>query len=202
LTEAVWTITRLGRSTDTATAGPTSTTDAADVAGAVGDTDGPYGGPRRESKSGLGLAPTGLSPAVHRADASASPQPAETGLTGTFDLIITAVHPRSIDWFTRTDWNRLLTADGFVAVVTHGDHVAGRLTDPVATVVRTFSETRCGWLDHIVVLDHPWPDRIQAARSSIAGPRSVRLLHHDLLLFGPLPADTKPVDPPRETSDA
>jgi hypothetical protein len=192
LTEAVWTVTRLGRGTDTATASP-APDDAGDPCGAVGR-------PHSRSASGSRLGRVGCPTPTDRDHPDLS-DPDRVGARprGTFDLIITAVQPYATGWLAHTDWDSLLADTGTLAVVTHSDSDGGRLRDPIAAIVDTFRSQVRGWLDHIAVLDRPLPAaaRVDLTPGCESGrpvtptagqdPMPLRRVHHDLLLFGPVP---------------
>lgn len=202
LTEAAWTIIRLGRGVDTATAAP------------VPDyPDSPTNPPNRHGAE----SESGPRPIPHpRTDLHESTQVATRTHhepDGQFDLIITAVHPHDTDWLTHTDWTALLTTAGTIGTITHSDHRHGRLLDPLATVVNTFRTQGLRWLDHIAVLAQPLPEPAHAthtsspiraaARARAAAlntePLLIRAVHHDLLLIAPEASGTSVRD--RKTSD-
>ena len=187
LAEAVWTITRLGRSADTALTGPARHHE-------PGPTD-PSGRSAPQSGAGPGLSSlvvhTSAESGIESDDRSRRP-------AARFDLVITAVHPHAVDWFVRTDWDPVLTPNGLLAVITHSDSRDGRLVDPVTAIATTIRSRQRGWLDHIVVLTQPLTAVDVAARPHSRTPRRgdrvalepppVRAVHHDLLLFGPVPS--------------
>lgn len=147
LTEALWTVTRLGRSTDTAVADTaldalTGHRHATRLANEESETGpGHDHGPVRPPDD-LCLTKTASLPEHRHAD-------------GTFDLIVTAVHPRFTGWHSHVKWDRLLTPSGLIATVTHSDIVGGRFVDPTPNVVETIRSHRRRWLEHIVVLTRP-----------------------------------------------
>ncbi|SEP54519.1 hypothetical protein [Amycolatopsis saalfeldensis] len=213
LAEAVWTVARLGRGVDTATAAPGPDYPDGDIrsvwrAGA-------------ESGSRPRLSRLGLRPSAGPNPDSVSPRdPAGTRPDGGFDLIITALDPHATDWLACTDWGALLTPHGLAATVTHSDSHGGRLLDPYSVMVETLGSYGLRCLDHIAVLTAPAPDRVASSavgeqtgaatlargrspRAGVAGPPPVRRVHHDVVLFGRLPATT-PEDGAtdgKETSD-
>jgi hypothetical protein len=194
LTEAVWTLIRLGRGVDTATAAPApeypdTPVDSLGRSG-VESESGPRPNPRPQTD-------------CHESGHLAAR--AVQGPDDRFDLIITAVHPHNTDWLAHTDWAAILTATGTVATVTHSVRRHGRLLDPIATVADTFRNRGLRWMDHIAVLTQHLPTPAQttgnsppntasiAARpaASNAEPLPLRVAHHDLLLFKPVvPAAT------------
>ncbi len=200
LTEAVWTVTRLGRSVDTATVTP-----------APDDHRGPPDSPGRadhQSGSGPRLARLGLhSPAGDHPEPEHGPVRPEHGAGAGFDLIITAVHPADTDWLSHTDWTANLNSAGMLAVLTHSHRHHGRLVDPVPVMATTFRSQTRGVLDHIAVLSEhvpgtsnkavPTASRPVAARlpdqcppATAVDPMPVRAVHHDLLLIGRVPVAT------------
>lgn len=200
LVEAVWTVSRLGRSVDTATAGPPH-----DDCGGTPDSPG-----RGDHWSGSGpqLARLGLhAPAGDHSDSDYGLAGSERGAGSGFDLIITAVHPADIDWLSHADWAATLASAGMLAVLTHSSRRHGRLVDPVPAIAATFRSQWRGVLEHIAVLTahvsgtsnkarptspHPaaagLPDRSSPAIA--VDPMPVQAVHHDLLLIGPVPAAT------------
>ncbi|MGC7097668.1 hypothetical protein ACPZ19_23600 [Amycolatopsis lurida] len=163
LFEAVWTITRLGRSVDTSTA-----SEATDSPRQVGD----------ESESRHRLDRISQPPACgSRTESGHRPQ-------GRFDLVITAVEPRAADWLDHTDWDALVAQHGLVAVVTHGDFHRGRHIVPDTRIAITMSDHTFRCLEHIAVLSAPLPTPIASQQRQLAGDLPpVRRVHHDLLLF-------------------
>ncbi|PKV90283.1 hypothetical protein ATK30_1027 [Amycolatopsis echigonensis] len=199
LAEAVWTVSRLGRGADAATAAPApgypaEHPDSAPCAGS-------------ESGSRLRLGRFGLHPVAEPHPDSARPRRRDGDRPhGGFDLIITALDPHATDWLAHTDWDALLTPGGLIAVVTHSDVRDGRLRDPHATALSTLGSRGLRCLDHIAVLATPvstLPNRpVAAGRAGIAAstldfsPRAVdaaapplRSVHHDLVLLGRLSPD-------------
>jgi hypothetical protein len=190
LTEAVWTVTRLGRSTDATTAAAAPDAQFEHSAAPVPDAGKSASGPRLDP----------LPPRLRRdrdppdpGSRIADPRP----VAGSFDLVVTAVHPRSTDWLRHISWDSILTPTGVLAAVTHSDQLHGRLRDPLPTIVDTFRSCWRGWLDHIGVLHRPLtspgPQKSSAGSGGHIGGSSAessesRVAHHDLLLFGPLSA--------------
>ncbi|WP_409493931.1 hypothetical protein [Amycolatopsis sp. cmx-11-12] len=196
LAEAVWTVARLGRGTDTATAAPAPDYPAE-------HTDSPHrAGAESGSRPRLGR--LGLHPVADPHPDPARPRRRDGDRPrGGFDLIVTALDPHATDWLAHTDWDTLLTPVGLVAVVTHSDIRDGRLRDPHATVLGTLGSRGLRCLDHIAVLATPvsdLPDRSvtadqvdTAASAPNFSPRAVdaaapplRSVHHDLVLLGRL----------------
>lgn len=184
LTEAVWTLIRLGRGIDTATAAP-----APDYRDIPADPRG------RSVESESGPRPN-TRPQTDRHESEHLAAHAVQGPADRFGLIITAVHPHDTDWLAHTDWAAILTTTGTVAAITHSVHRHGRLLDPVATVADTFRDRGLRWLDHIAVLTQPVPDPTPTTDNSPPNPASIterpavpprplRVVHHDLLLFTP-----------------
>ncbi|KAA9159455.1 hypothetical protein FPZ12_020365 [Amycolatopsis acidicola] len=184
LSEAVWTVTRLGRSVDTAT--ETSSPDhACDHTDPPADIDAESGSGHRPSRLGLRAV------ADPDADSAHPPRPTDSNARDRFDLIITALHPHATDWFSHTDWAAMLTPHGLSAVVTYSDHYRERLLDPHSVLTKTLSNQGLRRLDHIAVLAAGLPDRLggsAAPRPYDLDPLHVRSVHHDLVLFGRLPA--------------
>lgn len=200
LTEALWTVIRLGRGAYTATAAPGP--DRPQAAAGAG---------RRlavESASGLRLQQSDRrTPADDSADddhESDSPSMrAEYRAGDRFDLIITAVHPHDTDWLAHTDWTTILTPTGIIAAITHSDASDSLLVDPIATIAGTFRSRGWRWLDHIAVLTEHLhaPTNTTTATTPVAVPTAVRAaapaveclpirsVHHDLLLFVPAPSE-------------
>ncbi len=214
LTEAVWTVTRLGRGVDTATAAPASEspsggTDAMRRHGAES-----VSGPRLRWLDPPPLNDPDRDPAPSGDRPGSSPR-------GGFDLIITAVDPRATDWLGHTDWTSELTRSGLVAVVTHSDSQGGRLFDPLPLVVSTLGSRGLRCIDRIVVLSGPMSSQdagaecgavdmnAESARSHTStgyalDPPPLRRAHHDLALFArqPAPAPNAEAADGMETSDA
>lgn len=207
LAEAVWTVTRLGRTADTATTTAT--------------LDDPRG---RAAALGVGEVESGSGPRLGRLrlahptdpDRATQHRLARVGSSpgGRFDLIITAVHPGGTDWLADTDWDTTLTPTGLLATITHSDSRDGLLIDPTATIRATICTSRRGQLDHIAVLSAPIPaageqgtetDPLPAGDDSTSpgrAPLAVRLVHHDLLLFGPIPSPDAARKPEPSTTTA
>lgn len=200
LTEALWTVIRLGRGADTVTASPGPECPETSA-----------GASRRlavESASGLRLQhPDRRTPAEDSADddheSGSSSMRAEYRAGDRFGLIITAVHPHDTDWLAHTDWTTILTPTGTIAAITHSDTSGSRLVDPMATIVGTFRSRGWRWLDHIAVLTEHLhaPTNTTTATTPVAVPTAVqaaepsaeylpiRSAHHDLLLFVPAPSE-------------
>ncbi|MFD9961933.1 hypothetical protein [Amycolatopsis sp. NPDC058986] len=213
LAEAVWTITRLGRSTDTATAAP-APDHLHDRTDSVGHTGAQSGSRPRPDRLRLHT-PTDPNPdSAHHPDRTAS-RPGRG-----FDLVITTVDPHATDWLARTDWDTILTPPGLAAVITHSETRAGRLLDPQPAITDTFRHRGLRCLDHIAVLDTAPPPRPTIAadaaprntlapahgrppRESAAAVWPVRRVHHDLVLFGRLAVPLSRSTPSNrgETSD-
>ncbi|AXB43673.1 hypothetical protein [Amycolatopsis albispora] len=171
LTEAVWTITRLGRSTDTATAEPAPADPPNHADATLAES---VSGRRLHQPAEHGSADPNTDPVRHHHGSGHRPE-------GAFALTITAVEPHATDWLARTDWTSLLTQRGLVAVVTHSDLADQRLLDPQPAIVNTLGEHGLRLADHIAVLDAPLP--APAAHPSRPDTGPVRRVHHDLLLF-------------------
>jgi hypothetical protein len=193
LAEATWTLTRLGRSLDAATATP-----ARDYSDEHAPTI-----PRRgveESGSGPRLPcpdpserphpDRGMRPSQHR-DSGGSDTSARR-----FDLIITAAHPHGTQWLDEIDWTSMLTPRGLLAVVTYSDIRARRLFDPISVIVATERDHGLAWWDQVTLLTDP------AAASPVSAANDTALAaaaagsempvnqsppvtraHYDLLLF-------------------
>ncbi|RSN44968.1 hypothetical protein DMC64_19020 [Amycolatopsis sp. WAC 04197] len=189
LAEAVWTVSRLGRSVDTAAAVPvrdqcSDRTDSRPVTRNESVT--------RPRPSRLGLRsvaePSPDSTRCARADGDRS--------RGTFDLIITAVDPGTTDWIGHTDWNTQITPEGIVALITHSERRAGRLVEPIAELAATLGNYQLRCLDHIAVQSahasdfsvahqdaHTREGRVTKPSASLDRPVHFRQVHHDLVLF-------------------
>ncbi|WP_409497219.1 hypothetical protein [Amycolatopsis sp. cmx-11-12] len=213
LAEAVWTVARLGRGADTATAAP-----APDYPS--GHTD-----PFRHGGAGSGSRPRPSRPgprpvADPDTDSAHLRHRAGDRPRGEFDLIITALDPHATDWLGHTDWNALLTTRGLTTIVTHSDLLGGRLLDPYPVLVDTLGQHGLRCLDHIAVLTAPTPDpaaspaaaartaiptasRSRSPRADGAGALPLSRVHHDLVLFRrlPLAAPEGDVADRTETSD-
>lgn len=205
LHEAGWTVVRLGRGIQTHTA----------VAHPDPISEHVVEGPT-ESESGLG--PTAERRSADRpvgpsADRRPGPDSAATGHgPDRYDLIVTAAGPRTLDWFRPADWAGLLTANGTLAVVTHGDRSEGRLADPTGALVRAAHHAGLRYLDRIALLRVPVRDGALAVTAPATGDRSqapsgrattsVRhtQVHEDLLVFTKQSAPSDAVDG-EETSD-
>lgn len=214
LTEAVWTATRLGRSVDTATAAP-----APDSLGDGTDSTRRQGaesvsGPRFRRLDPPPPTDPNRDPAPSAGRPGSSPR-------GRFNLIITAVDPRATDWLGHTDWASELIPSGLAAIITHSDVHAGRLRDPLPLVTSTLGKHGLRCIDRIVVLSAPMSsadagsargeaDMIaershdQTPTMNMFGPPPLRRAHHDVALFGRLPAAAPAADAAdgTETSDA
>lgn len=209
LGEAVWTVIRLGRSVDIATAAhgpdyPHTPTDASHR-DAV------------ESASGLRLRrpdPHTSAGDHHESDSRAMRAKQRPG--DRFDLIITAVYPHDTDWLAHTDWTMVLTSTGTIAAITHSDNSGSRLVDPTSAIADTFRSRGWRWLDHIAVLTEHLHAPMNATTATVpaavpmAAPTAapvaerlpVRSVHHDLLLFvAAPPGDHAHAATPGEASD-
>lgn len=203
LTEAVWTLIRLGRGVDTATAAPTPDFPTAPVNPTRRDRAESGPGPRPTRAASP--TPTDRHHEFNSHRVRAEPRPGDQ-----FDLIITAVHPHDTDWLAHTNWNAILTPTGMLAAITHSDSRRGRLLDPISAVVGTFRSGGWRWHDHIAVLTEPLPTPASTAATAKADASPVaaravepaatltvsrlpnRLTHHDLLLFVSAPSDPQP----------
>ncbi|MPZ79651.1 MAG: hypothetical protein GEV28_04330 [Actinophytocola sp.] len=186
LTEAVWTVIRLGRGADTATAAPTPDY-RCDPADSTGRDETESGSRPRPSRLGL------RTPTDRHRESESRPGRAAHRPDDRFDLIITAVHPHTADWLAHTDWDTALTPTGTLATITRSDIRGDRLLDPLSAIVGAVRSQRRGWLDHIAVLTDPLPAGpagSSLATTSVAEPPLPRAVHHDLLLFGPVPSAT------------
>ncbi|MFE3778054.1 hypothetical protein ACFXPA_07840, partial [Amycolatopsis sp. NPDC059090] len=199
LAEAVWTVARLGRGADTATAAP-----APDDPAEHTDSPRPAG---VESGTRPRLSRLGLDPIIDPHPDSAPPRHRDGDRPrGRFDLIITALHPHTTHWLAHTDWDHLLAPRGLLATVTYSDNRAGRLRDPHPALQNTSGNCGLRCLDHIAVLAAPVPTppedrRATAGQAGIevpgpdVSPRAaatvppLRLVHHDLVLLGRMSPD-------------
>lgn len=200
LTEAVWTVARLGRRVDTATAAP--------VLDDPGDRTDSRPHTRAESVTRPRPSRLGLrSVAEPDADSAHCPRNDGDRSHGTFDLIITAVNPGATDWIGHTDWDAQLTPEGLVAAITHSERRAGRLLEPTTALVDTLGSYQLRCLDHIAVQSAPASDSVATGRNtsgkahrdtkpptSIDSPVPIRQVHHDLVLFGRPPATETEAD--------
>lgn len=193
LAEAVWTVARLGRGADTATA--VAASDDLNVDPDPSDHGGAESGSRpRPSR-------LGLHPVIDPNTNSTHPRGRAGGrLRRGFDLIVTALDPHATDWLGHTDWNALLTPRGLTAVVTHSESNCGRLLDPHPILANTMGKHGLRCLDHIAVLTAPTPDPVDSLAAAgrtgptvaprgrsphATGPEALpfRSVHHDLVLF-------------------
>jgi hypothetical protein len=171
------------------------------------------------TESGSGVRPSTDIPTVDQlAGSSAHREPDpdlhETGVgSDRYDLVITAAEPCTLGWFCPADWADLLTQTGTLAVITHGDRSAGRLTDPADSLVRAGSHAGLHYFDRIALLR----TRIRDSALSVGGsavqarsqtaPRPLGTLvrhvqvHDELLVFSRQPALTMAADG-QERSDA
>lgn len=207
LHEASWTVARLGRGVQTQTA-VAHTDPAGEHSGdAPAESDS---GPRLPTAGPTTDQPTGP-PSHHHPE----PDPAGTaGGPDRYDLVITAAEPRTLDWLRPADWAGLLTPNGTLAVITHGDHSRGRFTDPTGPLVRTAHHDGLRYLDRIALLRIPIRGGALAVATPATHPSSqapVRPLatpvrhtqvHDDLMVFTRQPApnntaeDEEPSDRP------
>ncbi|HVV12136.1 hypothetical protein [Amycolatopsis sp.] len=209
LQEAAWTVVRLGRGIQTYTAGPIESPTADGIAERsmppvhAPESDGDLGRTDQDPVRGGRSGP-------RAAIASASGPAADP--SERFDLIITAVDPHAPGWVHAWDWDRLLAFHGTLAVVTHGDHRAGRLTDPTGALVRLIQQTGLTYRDHAALLWVPVrQDALDIGAGSATGclaapgraagaPSTPARVHSDLLVFTRFPAaPTTSAD--TETSD-
>jgi hypothetical protein len=213
LAEASWALTRLGRSIQTMTAaaapdysqvGTAPTAKTFPVASAEPSvTPRQSGSGPRQNQAESAPDPQSDDPPTDASTATpAGPECDRSGLERGFDLVVTAAHPHAADWLRESDWNRLLTPDGLVAVITYGDLAGGRLTDGVSTVAATLRSRGLRLWDHIALLSTPAPHRLAdghdrramtsphtPARTSRAprcgGDLPITRTHHDLVLLVP-----------------
>jgi hypothetical protein len=191
LSEAVWTLIRLGRGVDTAAAAPAPEYPE--------NPDTPVDSLRRSGVESESRPRPNPRPRTDRHESEHLAARAVQGPDDRFDLIITAVHPHDTDWLAHTDWAAILTTTGTLATVTHSVRRHGWLLDPIATVADTFRDCGLRWLDHIAVLTEHLPDPAHTTDNSPPNPASIaarpaappaeplplRAVHHDLLLFKP-----------------
>jgi hypothetical protein len=138
----------------------------------------------------------GSSPVVASADANR------------YDLVITAVEPRALDWFRPAGWADLLTSTGTLAVITRSHRERDRLTDPAGRLVRAAHQAGLRYLDRIALLRVAVRNSALAVEApaaqlgSQASAASVRHLaaHDDLLVFTHRPAPMPAIER-EETSD-
>lgn len=179
LAEAVWTVTRLGRGVDTATAAPEPRH--------LGDDTSPAPSGRTESESRPRLSRPDLG-SVTEPDTDSPRRRRRTvhRPRGRFDLIITAVDPLVTDWLGHTDWDAFLAPRGLAAVVTHSEIRGGRLVDPQSPIVDTLSKRGLRCLDAIAVLTAPVTPEATTVAEPVRGVLPSRRAHHDLVFFGRL----------------
>lgn len=208
LAEAVWPILRLGRSA-VATTTPPARDEPRTPAVLIGPVRRNESPPERQPR------PTQPgSPSTHRhLELNGHPTQFDHQHAERFDLVIAAVSPHNTDWFTKTDWNTVLTQTGTLATITHSDTRNQRLRDPLTPILSTLRSQGRSWLDHIAVLTQSFPEPTASLLSPAASRAnhaavddqelvSVRRVHHDLLLFNSMPP-TSPntADEAGETSD-
>ncbi|KPM52727.1 hypothetical protein ACG83_24945 [Frankia sp. R43] len=109
-------------------------------------------------------------------------------------LVVTAVEPTRLSWFTRIDWGGLLADGGTLAVVSRCDSFGGWLIDPTVELALAADRSSLALLDRIVLLEIPLSQLNRPATPIPAGVVAQRV-HSDLLLFTPVHA---PVPPPRD----
>jgi hypothetical protein len=206
LHEAAWTVVRLGRSVQTQTAPNSSPPPPADPplrSVGVFDTGG-------QTESGPG--PTRGSASCHprtkpRQTESARPEHPDRRISDAdptgFELIIAAVYPRATDWLRTATWAGQLRRHGLLTVITHSDHVEGRLVDPTPAILGAARYADLAYLDHIALLEIPTRrGRLAAAHPATATaaghgdaaadpkataparPPALIRVHSDLLVFG------------------
>ncbi|AHH98524.1 hypothetical protein [Kutzneria albida] len=200
LLEAGWTVVRLGRGIQSRTVGAHPDP--------CGETPGATS---TESESGPSL-PT-ASPSTGDATGPSPDRPAgpDTPAPGhspdRFDLIITAAEPRALDWFHPTDWAGLLAQTGTLAVITHGDHSGGRLTDPAGPLVHTAHHTGLRFTDRIALLRVPVHNGTLTVADAGAYDRSQTLpgpstkVHDDLFVFTRQPLSSGDVNGEEPSDD-
>ncbi len=205
LLEAAWTVVRLGRGIQTQTAGARPPQSADKLADGAAESES---GPRLDS-----VGPDADGHSTLPSDRPAGPDATATGHSpDRFDLIITAVEPRTLDRLHPADWAGLLTPNGVVAVVTHSDRSGGRFTDAAGPLVRSAHYAGLRYLDRIALLRVPVRDGVLAAvhpaardRAQTSPRRSTSVVRHapvhdDLLVFTRQPALNGTTDG-EETSD-
>ncbi|GAA3012500.1 hypothetical protein [Actinokineospora diospyrosa] len=199
LTEAAWTVLRLGRGTRTHLAGPTSTdlttwSETSTRHSAASSRRASAGDGPSESECGPGPRVAGLlrTGGGNSARADDEPQTERPGdqtdrSVDRYDLIITTVPPSATDWLRPADWAPVLTPTGILAVITHSHRHGGRLIDPATTVIPQTTRAGLLLLDRVVLLTTA-PRRAPARRGhrpgtlDPAGPADTTE-HADLLVF-------------------
>ncbi|MFI7123798.1 hypothetical protein [Amycolatopsis sp. NPDC049868] len=179
LDEAVWTVARLGRGVDTATAAP-------EPGHVCDDTDlAPPDRTESESRPRLSRPDLGQ---VTETDTDSPRRRRRTVHRpwGRFDLIITAVDPLSTGWLGHTDLGVLLAPRGLAAVITHSETRGGRLLDPQPQIVDTLGKRGLRCLDAIAVLTAPVTPEAATVAKPVRGVLPSHRAHHDLVLFGRL----------------
>lgn len=177
LHEAAWTVVRLGRSVQTQTAPDSSPPAPADsplrsvgVSGAGG---------RSESGSGPTTGSASRDPRTEprQTESASAGHPdrpiSDTDPTG-FELIITAVYPRATDWVRTAPWADQLRRHGLLTVITHSDHVEGRLADPTPAILGAARHADLAYLDHIALLEVP----VRRGRLTAAHPAAATAAGH------------------------
>ncbi|MET8759852.1 hypothetical protein [Lentzea sp. NPDC004782] len=188
LHEASWTVVRLGRGVQVATA----VADSELLTEAVADKPaGPQDGPGRDTTSASDEHVVGQpTERLHEPDSITTAHGPDL-----YDLIIAAAGPHTLSWFRPTDWANVLTPTGTLAVITHGDSSDSRFIDPARQLVPAARHVGLQYLDRIALLREPVsPGPLSPARcvgrdrSPILPRRSTVPVRHrnaytDLLLF-------------------
>ena len=152
-------------------------------------------------------APTPATPATAKTPPAGSPEsghPSGNSRPRQADLVLTTVHPRDCRTHLAEQVAllaaRLLRAGGLLVVLTHCDWSDGTLLDPTGTIVTASQNADLLYLQHIVALHTPLPDRRPIALAgdgqvhpphgqtvpseATRGPRQPhRRIHSDVLVF-------------------
>lgn len=196
LLEAAWTVTRLGRSIQTRTAGPPpDLVDHAQIDQWIGP--GPAG-PERDNRWGQ---PSDCQPGPGVTTIGPEPHPV--------DLIITAAEPQALDGLRPADWADRLDLGGTLTVITHGDQSPGRFTDPAGPLVHAAHRAGLYYRDRITLLRTPLlgavhiglPSRSRTPHEHATAPVPHIQAHADLFVFTRRP-DPIDINGGKETSDA
>lgn len=207
LREAARTVVRLGRSVQVHTAGSIEAPTDGSVGSPTTDCLATLSGPSvriPESASHVdGASPDPVD--IDRSDSNSPTGPTSrlvADLSDRFDLVITTVDPHASNWARSGKWDRLLTAQGTLTVITHSDRRVGRLTDPTGSLVHRIRETGLVYLDHAALLrvpvrhssldagTNPTTTHHRVAAGTTDAPPAPTQVHSDLLVFARAAAAT------------
>jgi hypothetical protein len=187
LTEAAWTVVRLGRGIATRTAGPVDDGLADTLPLPIRSESGPEPDPIRPDSE--------ATPGPDSDTGTGSDRVADAPGPDRFDVIITAAGPDMLDGLRPTRWAPALAQHGILAVITHSENREGRLHDRTTDLVRAARHAGLRYLDHVILLQVPVRNGVITPRPAAADdhsqPRSPRCAaavahtrtHADLLVF-------------------